>query len=87
MSLWFQLPATGLSADKLKNIFDGSRERKNTAMRLFPCCCHFQIASVGATIIFNLSFINHIFQTGHQVLIMLSTHKVCYEDPGNKTDL
>ena len=25
-------------------------------------------------------------QVDHQILIKLRTHKVCYEDPGNKTD-
>ena len=54
MALWFQLPATTLLVDKLKNILDGSGERENTAMQLFPCCSHFQITSVGTTIIFNL---------------------------------
>ena len=36
MSLWFQLLATEFLADKLKNIFERSGERGNTAMKLFP---------------------------------------------------
>ena len=33
-----------------------------------------------------MSFNVHKFQTGHQILIKLSTHKVCYEDLGSKAD-
>ena len=36
----------GLLADKLKKFFDGSEERGNTAMKLFPHYCHFQITSL-----------------------------------------
>ena len=86
MSLRFQLPAAGLLAHKLKNIFDGNGERRKTAMKLFPYCCHFQITSVGTTTIFNLSFTNIKVQIDHRILIKLRTHMVCYEDPGNKTD-
>ena len=44
LSLW-------LLADKLKNVFEGSGEKENTATKLFPYCCHFQITSVEATYI------------------------------------
>ena len=82
MSLWFQLPSTGLLLDKLKNIFGGSGERENMAMKLFPSCCHFQITSAGTAISYLIIWLSD----GHQILIKLSTRKVCYEDPGNKTD-
>ena len=58
----------------------------NTAMKLFPYCSHFQITSVGTTIIFNLPFTAIKFQIGHQILINLRTHRVYFENPGNKTD-
>ena len=74
MSLWFQLLVTGLLADELKNIFDRGGESGNTAMKLFPHCCRFQITSVWTTIIFNLFFTTLQFQIGHQILITCSTH-------------
>ena len=86
MSLWLQLPVTGLLTDKLKIIFDGSGESENMTMKLFPYCCHFQTTSVKTTNIFNLSFTTIKFQIDHQILTKLRTHKVCYQDPGNKTD-
>ena len=60
---------------------------ENKAIKLFPYCCHFQITSVGTTIIINLSLTAIEFQIGHQVLIKLRTHKVCYEDLGNNSEL
>ena len=83
---WFQPPATGLLADKLRKIFDESWERGNTAMKEFSYCCHFQITSERTTIIYNLLFTAIKFQTGYRILIKLPTQKVCYEDPGNKND-
>ena len=55
-------------------------------MKLFQYGCHFEITLVVTTIIFNMSFSAIKVQTDHQILTKLRTHKVCYEDPGNKTD-
>ena len=55
-------------------------------MKLFPYCCHFPITSVGTTTIFNLSFTAMKIQIYHQILVKSRTHRVCFEDPGNKTD-
>ena len=62
------MPATRLLADKLKNIFEGSVGKGNTAMKLLPYCCRFQTTSVGTTTIFNLSFTVIKVQIGHQIL-------------------
>ena len=83
---WFQPPAAGLLADKLRKIFDESWERGNTAMKEFSYCCHFQITSEWTTIIYNMLFNAIKFQTGYRIFIKLPTQKVCYEDPGNKND-
>ena len=84
------MPSTGMLADKLKKHLRRDpapfEERGNTAMKLFPYFCHFQIISVGTTAIFNLPFTAIKVQVGHQVLIKLRMHKVCYENPGSKTD-
>ena len=79
------MPATRLLADKLKNIFEGSVGKGNTAMKLLPYCCRFQTTSVGTTTMFNLSFTVIKFKLAIKFL-KLRTHKVCYEDLGNKTD-
>ena len=44
------------------------------------------IASEGTTNMFNLLFTAIKVQIDHQILMKLHTHKICYEDPGNKTD-
>ena len=81
-----QLPATGLLADRLKHIFDGSGERGNTAMKLFPYCSHFQITAVGTNTIFNLSFSTIKLVVNGPSNFYWVTYKGCYEDPGNKTE-
>ena len=56
------------------------------SLTVFPYCCDSQITLVRTNTIFNLSFTAIKVQIGHQIFIKLRTHKVCYEDPGNKTD-
>ena len=56
------------------------------SLTVFPYCCDSQITLVRINTIFNLSFTAIKVQIGHQIFIKLRTHKVCYEDPGNKTD-
>ena len=67
----------------LATLFGGSGERGNTAMKLFPCCCHFQIISVGTTAIFNLVFTAIKVQISYQILIKLHMQKFFYKNPGN----
>ena len=46
----------------------------------------FEITWIGTPTTFNPSFTTIKVQIDHQILIKLRTHKVCYEDPGNKNN-